>query len=334
MNIEYSFEHLLHMSDENGLFEHAEYQSPRHEHGYCVDDIARGLVTISREERLTPELETLAFVYLKFINEAQTTDGRTHNRMNVHGVWTDRPGLDDCWGRSLWALGSAAARVPDMQYLALASFERAAANRSLWLHALCFAGLGAAEVLSFDPLNLPARRLLRAAAERVLFSKSTRRWPWPERRLRYANGAIPQVLILAGDLLQEPQWLEEGLLLLAWLAEVETFEGHISVTPVGGWAPNEPRPGFDQQPIEVASLADACRSAFDITHDFEWLKIIQLCAEWFDGNNDSGIPMSDDQHSFGFDGLHQFSCNQNSGSESTLAMLSTFQHLKSQLVTL
>jgi hypothetical protein len=328
MKTTYSYEHLWNMTNSDGLFEHAEFQNPRLDHGYCVDDISRGLVVLSREQERLIEAESVAVIYLRFIKAAQTIDGWSHNRMNISGIWTDSPTLDDCWGRSLWALGSVAARMPIWSESAIAAFERGAKNRSPWLHANCFAALGAAEVLSIKPDNEVAQQTLAVTAAMISSARSKNGWPWPESRLRYANGAIPQVLILAGHLLGNPQWLKNGIDLLDWLVGIETHEGHISVTPVGGWGPGEPRPGFDQQPIEVAALADACQCAFDITNDAKWLRIVELCAQWFDGNNDAQILMTDESHSVGYDGLHQFSRNHNSGAESTLAMLSTFQHVK------
>ncbi len=44
-----SFEHLLRLSDEVGVFEHADGAIPRREHGYCVDDVSRALLVITRE---------------------------------------------------------------------------------------------------------------------------------------------------------------------------------------------------------------------------------------------------------------------------------------------
>ena len=38
------FDHLERLTDDRGLFEHALHAVPRREHGYCVDDVARGLV--------------------------------------------------------------------------------------------------------------------------------------------------------------------------------------------------------------------------------------------------------------------------------------------------
>lgn len=328
----YSFDHLLHMSDSQGLFEHAQFDSPAREHGYCVDDVARGLIVISREHDATPELQDLAATYLRFITAAQASDGTMRNRMNAEGQWTDRPSVDDAWGRGLWGLGSAAARIPALAAPALAAFELSAQRRSPFLHAMCFAGLGAAEVLATYPEHIGARNLLRSAAKVIAVPGNNTGWPWPEPRLRYANAVIPQVLVHAGHLLDEPRWLAAGVEMLNWLVETETVDGHVSVTPAGGWEPGEPRPGFDQQPIEVAALADACRTAFDVTNQLRWLHVIELCANWFNGDNDTLTPMTDDAHSLGFDGLERNGRNANCGAESTLAMLTTFQQLDRILV--
>ncbi len=334
MSDAYSFAHLLRMSDKRGLFEHAKFDVPRREHGYCVDDVARGLVMIGREPAASPELTALAVTYLHFVVAAQTRDGRFRNRMDVTGRWTDQPTVEDCWGRALWALGSTVAHLPSLRAQALATFEIGAKRRSSSLHAMCFAALGAAEVLATDPQHTVARQLLRSAAKAIALPRNNSSWPWPETRLRYANAVIPQVLLLAGQLLDEPRWVDAGRAMLHWLLEIETHDGHLSVTPVGGWGPEEPRPGFDQQPIEVAAIADACRTAFDVTNDRQWLAAIELCAGWFDGNNDTGTPMTDAAHSVGYDGLHSVGRNENQGAESTLAMLGTFQQLERVMVTL
>lgn len=324
-----SFAHLYKLSDGGGLFEHARFTEPRPEHGYCVDDIARGLIVAAREPHPSAELSALADCYLKLLTEAQAGDGRFHNRRGLTQSWTDEPSLEDCWGRALWGLGTAAGRLPKgtpSARLALHHFERSATRKSQHLRAMAFAALGAAEVLSRYPEHAGARSLLAdAAAEiagRIDVSVS---WPWPEPRLRYSNAALPEVLLAAGSLLDRPQLLAQGLALLDWLLQVETAGDHISVTPVGGWAIGEPRPGFDQQPIEVAALADACHRAYAITGDQQWGNAVSRCEAWFHGANDAGISLMDDVSGGGCDGLHRSGRNENQGAESTLALISTLQ---------
>jgi hypothetical protein len=54
------FRHLQRLTDHIGLLEHAAGIVPRYEHGYCVDDVARGLVVVCREPSPAEELITLA----------------------------------------------------------------------------------------------------------------------------------------------------------------------------------------------------------------------------------------------------------------------------------
>ena len=173
--------------------------------------------------------------------------------MSRVGVWEDSPALDDCWGRSIWGLGTAVSHSDDSQirHRSLRELHRAMSQRSRWPRAMAFAALGAAELLSVDPDDTLARRLLSDAADSMIGPSRQTGWPWPERRLTYANAALPEAMIAAGSTLERPIVLRRGLDLLAWLLDRESRDGHLSVTPVGGSGPEDRIPGFDQQPIEV-----------------------------------------------------------------------------------
>ncbi|NCZ71033.1 MAG: glycosyltransferase, partial [Actinobacteria bacterium] len=82
---------------------------------------------------------------------------------------------------------------------------------------------------------------------------------------------------------------------------------------------------FDQQPIEVAAIADATHRAWLTTDDPRWLDDFESCRSWFCGHNDVGVEMFDRASSGGYDGLTPTGPNLNQGAESTLAMLSTLQ---------
>ncbi|MDX8050568.1 hypothetical protein SK571_14350 [Lentzea sp. BCCO 10_0798] len=322
------FAHLIRLSDDTGLFEHADGPLPRREHGYCLDDVARGLVVLCRNPELPAELVVLVERYLAFTAHAQARDGRFHNRLGPDRGWQDEPGLGDWWGRALWGLGTATARctVPWIRHAALACFDRSAHHRPPSVRSMSFAALGAAEVLSVDPGHSLAAKLLGDISSYVGEPGDTPDWPWPEHRLFYANAALPEALIAAGDLLDDLQIRDDGLRLLDWLLTVETSEAHFSPAPAGGWRIGEPRPAFDQQPVEVAALADACARAHQITGDPRWLTGVRRAVEWFDGHNDLGVPMRDRETGGGYDGLTPDGPNHNQGAESTLALISTLQH--------
>jgi hypothetical protein len=194
---------------------------------------------------------------------------------------------------------------------------------------MAFAALGAAEVLAVLPQHRQARALMTAVAIAVGRPAADEAWPWPQPRLTYANAVLPEALLAAGAALESPTLVADGLRLLGWLLDGQTRDGHLSVTPAGGRGPGETGPAFDQQPIEVAALADACARAYLITGERRWAEGSELAAAWFVGLNDSGTPMHDPATGGGFDGLERVGRNENQGAESTLALLSTLQQARS-----
>ena len=322
-----SFAHLLALSDSVGTFEHARFRTPRREHGYCVDDVSRTLIVVCSESDRGSELADLEQNSLRFVLDAQDRRGRTRNRRDVSGRWTSPPVTDDCWGRSLWALGFAAARVSDpvLERFALSTYDVCCGQTSTSPRALAFATLGAEQIhrhpLSSPRWVLPVHRFV----EWLDAAPWSVRWPWPEERLAYANAVLCHAAIAAGMVLDRIDLVRRGLDLLDWLVEHDTIDGHLSPVPVGGAGPGD-RPGrFDQQPIEIASLARAATRAFEATYDRSWIDVVELCARWFDGDNDAGLVMWDHRTGAGFDGLHADGVNENCGAESTLAAMATMQ---------
>ena len=322
------FGHLQALTDRFGTFEHARYSDARPEDGYCTDDVARLLVVASREpdpDRPVRELIRGAF---RFVGTAQGTTGCTRNRRSADGRWHGRRTVDDCWGRSLWAFGVVVEhRTARMAQDALAHFERGAQRRSPWPRSMAYAALGAAAVLRVRPRHPQARALLADAAELVGHPRDDASWPWPEPRLTYANALLPHALLAAGHALDRPLLVDHGLHLLGWLLDRETDGTHLSVTPAGGAGPGD-LPGFDQQPIEVATLAEACACAATVTGDDRWATGIRMAAGWFDGENDTATRMWDPVTGGAYDGLQASGVNLNQGAESTIALVATRQQAR------
>ncbi|OZM82942.1 glycosyltransferase [Pseudonocardia sp. MH-G8] len=318
-----SFTHLRRLTDAGGLYEHALGTTPRREHGYCVDDVARALVVVCREDG--PAQDDLREQYLSFVLAAQDADGRFRNRRGTDLRFLDAPSVDDCWGRALWALGTASADPR-----ALAAFERGARWRSPSPRATAFAALGAAEVLSRRPGHGIALDLL-AATPAAVGRPGGPEWPWPEPRLAYANALLPEALLAAGAALDAPALVADGLRLLDWLLDVQIRDGHLSLVPAAGRGPFESGPAFDQQPLEAAALADACARAHELTGQDRWLTGISLATAWFLGDNDAGTPLHDPESGGGCDGLERDGRNENQGAESTLALVSTLQQAAARL---
>jgi hypothetical protein len=336
-----TFAHLDRLSDDRGLFEHALGVVRREEHGYCTDDNARLLVVASLE-RDCSVADRLSRVALGFVLSSQDVDGKVRNRMDVSGRWLDNGTTEDCWGRAMWGLGIAAAAHPDdaIRLRARKGFNHGARQRSRWPRAMAFAALGAAAIADVHEDHELARKLLAdaiaviagAAAGGARFA-ATDHWQWPEPRLRYANAALAEALVAAGHSLGRDDALGTGLAMLGWLLDFETASGHLSVTGAAGRGPDDRGPQFDQQSIEVAALADACKRAYEITNERRWLDGVDRAVRWFEGSNDSLLVMFDAVSGGGYDGLHSDRVNLNQGAESTLAYVSTMQHCRSLAVS-
>lgn len=324
-----NFGHLLEMTDEYGTYEHAKGAVARREHGYCTDDVARVLVVATRESHPSANVRRLAHSSLRFVAEAQDLMGACRNRKSADGHWHGPHTAEDCWGRSLWGFGVAAADRSDrLSQSALARFDQGAQRRSPWPRAMAFAALGASTVAASHPGHRTALELLDAAGDVIGSRGADLRWPWPEPRLTYANAVLPDAMIATGTALQRPALVDDGLELLDWLLARETVDDHLSVTPAGGAGPDDLGHGFDQQPIEVASMADACARAWTLTGEPRWANGIRMAVAWFDGRNDSASQMWNRRTSGGYDGLEAHGVNRNQGAESTIALISTFQQAR------
>ena len=141
--------------------------------------------------------------------------------------------------------------------------------------------------------------------------------------MTYSNGLIVEALLAAGSHFADNNLVSQSLGLLEWLVEVEwSPEGHFSFTPTGGRDPDG-QGGFDQQPLEAWTLADACALAFDLTGEVRWRSAVRWAAQWFIGANDQETPMWDPATGAAFDGLTATGVNTNQGAESTLAFIGT-----------
>lgn len=147
-----NYSHLLRLTDRRGIFEHAEFLMPRQAHGYCSDDVSRALVVLLRVPKPTAQIVAATDTYLKFLEAAVSANGAVHNRMDASGAWTDEPTTNDCWGRTVGALGLATrlGASPLLRRRAGRAFRRAAVARTGHVRAGCFAAIGAAELVGGD----------------------------------------------------------------------------------------------------------------------------------------------------------------------------------------
>jgi len=341
---EIKLDYLRRMTDDTGLLQHAMYTVADRTHGYCVDDNARALIVAVTLQDLQP-LESaqsgLAAIYLSFLGHAFNDEtGHFRNFMSYDRCWLEEKGSEDSHARAVWGLGVAVALGRDKGQVAFAVdlFQRALDATGQFTHprAMAFAIIGIHEYLSRYSGDSRVKRMRKILSERLMQrfrGFASEDWPWCDATLTYDNARLPQALLLSGQWLPDREMLETGLRALDWLKQLQTDEagGHFAAIGNHGWLTRDgEKARFDQQPLEAAAMVDASIEAFNCTRDEEWITYAYRCLNWYQGENDLGIPLCDYATGGCRDGLEAQGVNENQGAESTLcwlmALLAVYNH--------
>jgi len=324
-------DHIIRLTDGVGILQHAKFIVPDRNHGYCTDDNARALIAVLMAKEMIPDSKQttdLACTYLSFLHHAfNDQTGRFRNFMSYDRRWLDEVGSQDCHGRAIWSLGEAIDLTDsdDLRGAALFVFEKALPalldfdSPRAWAFAL----VGIHAYLRRYSGDSGVRRIRKQLADRLFRlyrDNASPDWPWIEDIVAYANGKICQALLLSGQWLNREEMLEAGLRSLDWLVDIQNDErGHFVPIGSNGWyRRGGVKARFDQQPIEALNIIEACREAFNVTRDREWVTRARRCLEWFLGRNDLDDPLYDHRSGGCCDGLSPDGTNRNQGAESTL----------------
>jgi hypothetical protein len=329
--------HMLRMTDDTGILQHAIFSIPNSSEGYTTDDNARALIVsalldirtsgeaVQKEARLSHRY--LAFLWLAFNPET----GRFRNFLGYDRRWLEDVGSDDSHGRALWSLGSvlghsrdaglrgAAGRLFEAAVPATLSFTSPRA----W--AYCILGMQA--YLDWFPGDRAIQGARNTLANRLLdiYERThSGTWNWFEKSLSYANARLAQALILAGWRSDNQRMIEAGMDSLKWLV-AEQHRGDLDIfVPIGSngfFIEGNEKARFDQQPVEACATVSACLEVYKLTEENIWLEEAQRVFHWFLGKNDLHLPLYDAATGGCRDGLHPDRINENQGAESTLSFL-------------
>jgi hypothetical protein len=171
------------------------------------------------------------------------------------------------------------------------------------------------------------RKICRTFSDRLseLYNKNADdKWKWFEERATYNNARLPQAMLMAGSFFKNKEYISQGLESLTWLYEVQydREDKHLSLIGNNGWlVKGKEKAKYDQQPVEIIALIDACYQAYQITENKEWVTRIGIIFSWFLGNNDRHEHLYDYITGGCYDGLSSSITNQNQGAESTISWL-------------
>lgn len=312
--------HLRRLTDDTGLLQHAHHGVANPHHGYTLDDNARALAVAAGLARLGVAAGDLVERYLRFCVFARRHDGRFRNDLGYDRRWRDEEATEDARGHAVAALGSVAARGPGprtseaaraLVLPALEGLERLRHPRGVahCLIGLCW--LGAAEIT-----DLAGRLAGWYEANRAPG------WEWFEPTLTYDNARLPLALLCASAVTGEPRFATVARVTLDFYLNLTCRDGMLDLVGNAGWYPRGgPRAVFDQQPVDAASVVEACVAAAVVLGDDRYREVAEGAARWFTGDNRLGIALWDRGSGACHDGLQRDGVNANQGAESTLAPL-------------
>jgi len=328
-------DHLMRMTDSIGIFQHAKHNVPDFAEGYCTDDNSRALILTVLLENLgtinSLIINDLATRYLGFVRYAwDKKAARFRYLLTFQRKWAEDNFSEDSHGRAVGALGTCIGRSRNEGFSQMAAeiFEYALTPVSSFSspRAWAFALIGAQDYQRRFPGDRSARNSMEVLSTKLmkLYDENcSAEWKWFEPVLSYCNADIPRALIASGRGLANEKMLEDGIESLNWLITMQTSSrGHFQ--PIGTdkiFERGNPKPIFDQQPIEAYSTISACLEAYITTKDKRWYNEAEKAFQWFLGTNDLGIPLYDPINGGCYDGLHVDRVNRNQGAESTIAFL-------------
>lgn len=332
---EIDLRHVRALTDDTGMLQHAVFNIPRYEDGYCLDDNARALLLMTLLDEAGFDdpvgLRTLASRYVGFVNYAfDRSSGRFRNFLSYGRQWLEPHGSEDSHGRAVWALGAVVGRATDpgrhslagdLFHAALPAVTAFTSPRA-WAYVL----LGVEEYLRAfqgDSFVESLREALTTRLFGLLERSSGRDWSWFEDSVTYCNARLSQALIVSGSRMQRADVVDGGLRSLDWLMSRQLSpEGDFAPIGSNGFlARGGAAATFDQQPVEACTVTSACLTAHGVTGDARWMGHSVRAFDWFLGQNAIQQWLYDPSTGGCRDGLHADRVNRNQGAEATLSFL-------------
>ena len=327
---ELSLAHLEKLTDDTGLYQHANFTIPNREYGYCTDDNARAVIAMTRHyaQYSEPQALRLLDTYFSFIIHSQNSDGTIRNFMNFDRSWFKNEPLNDAFSRVLWAFGTVMAQPPSPAYLSIAKscFDKSVEHIQKQLpRGMAYSILGMCDYLKQFPGASDIKRQLELTADGLIVQYEENNypdWEWFEDILTYDNAILPYALFVAGLTSGNKKYLEIAEKTCEFLLANIFNNEYFSFIGCKGWYERGgTKATFDQQPIEAASTVMMLRAAYDATQNDKYLTLQRKAFDWFLGQNELRIPVYDFRTKGCNDGLLRDGVNTNQGAESTLSFL-------------
>jgi glycosyltransferase involved in cell wall biosynthesis len=327
----FSLTHVLRLTDDTGIVQHAKYGIPNLKEGYCLDDNARALIMalMAYQRSKSNDAFKLLPIYLSYIHYMQTDDGNFRNFLSFNRQYLDEVGSEDSFGRTIWALGHLISCAASNSYreFAMEIFHKSYPHFKALKHIRGQANtiIGIALYLQAYPTDEGmVAELVRLTQPLIDAYENTRSddWEWFEESMTYDNAILPLALLHSCEITGNQKAKDIALKTMAFLDKLTLSNGYLSPVGNDGWYYRGGKfPTFDQQAIETMAMVLMHFQAYQIFRKPQYIEKMFLSYKWFLGENTLRAPLYDHETKGCCDGLLPTGINRNQGAESTLAYL-------------
>lgn len=327
----FSLEHILRLTDDTGIIQHAKFGIPNLKEGYCLDDNARALLMVLMAYRQKKDSQALklAPIYLSYINYMQNKDGTFRNFLSFNRNFLDEIGSEDSFGRTICALGYLIGNAPNDAYYQTGRlvFRDASGNfkKLQSIRGIANTIVGISYYLMSNPSDDSMIQILKDLTFKLIRhyeENCSPVWKWFEPLLAYDNGMLPLALLHSAEIFKDDKIKEAALETMNFLTEITLKDGYLSIIGTEKWYKKDgERSIFAQQPVDALAMVLMYHQAFHLTKDKEYLNKLFDCFMWFLGENDLRMSLFDFETKGCCDGFESYGVNRNQGAESSLAYL-------------
>ena len=327
----FNFKHLMRLTNNTGIFQHAKYDIPNLKEGYCIDDNSRALIMLvmARKFIKDSELTILLTKYLSFIHYMQKADGSFHNMLKYNFDYIPEKDSEDAFGRTLWSLGLLAGENRHLKghgklakELFLDALPVVDSLQSIRGKANALIGLSLYAGIDEKKYDTVIGMVNKIADDMVagFDAHISKNWHWFEDFMTYDNGILPLSLLHAYHVTNNKKYYEVARKSMHFL-EKQTLKDGIFI-PVGNekWLfKNKVKSEYDQQPLEAMSMIMAYLMLYKANNNKEYLNNLFKTYLWFLGHNTQQTSLYIPRTGACYDGLTPNGVNENQGAESLLA---------------
>ena len=331
----YNISHFFNTTNDIGIVQFSQAETPQLSSGYTVDDNARALISLVEYYEITNDLCVLSLIetHFNFIVDMQQSNGAFLNYKNHTGEITEQnfqEDLNDANGRAIWALGFLFSKnslfhglyFEKIQWMLSNAEEKIRTFKSPRSISFSIKGLVQYNtVLKSTEID----QLIIELADRLisLFEQNKQEnHPWFESNITYANAVIPEALLHAYRISGIKQYKTVAMESFDYLCSILFQPDYFRVISNQSWyEPGKLTASTGEQPIDVAYTIIALSEFYVCFGKNDYLTKMKRAFEWYLGRNQLNQIVYNPISGGCLDGIESEQVNINQGAEATTTYL-------------